>query len=575
MEAGPTPARSALAVLLLAALPLVAGCSDGATLPAFPHEKSAADFPGRSYPSYEGELPSPGSLHGPVWLVGIDGASWDLILPLVERGELPHFASMLAEGAHGPLLSEEPTISPALWATIVTGTPRFEHGIVDFLTKLPGRYDEVEVGPPDRLSPALWELVDAAGGSSAVISWFGSYPAERIRGVYVSKGFDPENLHPEQVHPESLVARLRSGARVRIDRRDFEQIGKTDFLRRTLLEDARTMAALRLIAADLRPDLVAVYLSGLDVVQHVTWRHMDPTSQQFPQDGSPVPELAGVIPAYYRFIDRALGEIATLAPEETTLVVVSDHGAGPLQPEEAFHFQLGVLLEQLGLARGHDGTGFTLGDLYRHDKRIWLNVEGVEERGIVPAEQSAAEAARIRERLEALRSDAGGPLLESVIDHTRNPQWRPGEAALTVRFSSLALLTSEVIDGDRRFDFSSVPLRHTDVSGAHRPEGVVLLRGPGIRPGRLDAAASIYQIAPTVLYLLGMPQDARMLRHAPERGGVLEAAVEADVLQRQPLRMVREYPGTDRTALVRGRGAVEDPARREALEKLRSLGYIR
>ena len=95
-----------------------------------------------------------------------------------------------------------------------------------------------------------------------------------------------------------------------------------------------------MVAEDRELDFVTIYLSGLDLVQHVLWRHMDPASQTFPQDGSPIAELAGVIPAYYRFIDNALQEIRELAPRNATLVVVSDHGAGPIQPDEAFHLQL-------------------------------------------------------------------------------------------------------------------------------------------------------------------------------------------------------------------------------------------
>jgi len=137
-----------------------------------------------------------------------------------------------------------------------------------------------------------------------------------------------------------------------------------------------------------------------------------------------------------------------------------------------------------------------------------------------------------------------------------------------------------VNDGGRWLDFSPVRMRHSDVSGAHHPEGVILLQGPGVRPGRLQAPASQYQVAPTLLYLLGLPQDRRMLRHAPVAGGILEEALDPGLLSRFPPRMIAEYPGTDRTDLLRSREGANDspesdPARQESLEKLRSLGYIR
>jgi hypothetical protein len=179
-----------------------------------------------------------------------------------------------------------------------------------------------------------------------------------------------------------------------------------------------------------------------------------------------------------------------------------------------------------------------------------------------------------------MRTDEGDPLFSSVVNLAAEADWRPGDPALTVRFSPRALLALEVDDGGKRFDFSPVRLRHSDVSGAHRPEGVLLAHGPGIRPGRLRQPASLYRVAPTLLYLLGLPQDRRMLRHAPAPGGVLEEAVDPNLLLRFPPRMIPEYPETDRTGLLRSRtdpadAAEEDPLSRESLERLRSLGYIR
>ena len=289
---------------------------------------------------------------------------------------------------------------------------------------------------------------------------------------------------------------------------------------------------------------------------------MDPSSQQFPQDGDPDPRFSGVIPAYYRFMDNAIGEIRASAPPGTTLVVLSDHGAGPMQPAEAYHFQLEVLLQQLGLM-GEEGPAFAISELYRHDKSIWIDPE-------------QTELDTVRARLKGLRSDDGSPLFAAVIDRTTDDGWHSGEPAFTVRFSAAALLTSQMLDGDQSFDFSPVRLRHNDVSGAHRPEGILILHGPAIAPGRLAEAASLYNIAPTLLYLLGLPQDRQMLRHAPAGGGVLEEAIDPRVLELHPVRMIAAYPGVDRSGLLRSKAAVPpDPAAEEAMEKLRSLGYIR
>jgi len=105
---------------------------------------------------------------------------------------------------------------------------------------------------------------------------------------------------------------------------------------------------------------------------------------------------------------------------------------------------------------------------------------------------------------------------------------------------------------------------------------VVILNGPDIRSAALAEPATLYQVAPTLLYLLGLPQDGRMMALAPARGGVLEELIAPERLERQPVRMIPEYPGTDRTALLRtvSNQYAPDPNREREMEKLRSLGYI-
>lgn len=579
-------APAALLALLLLLLPWPAACrpgGDGESLreaAGFPPEPGPGSFPGITYPRSEGPLPRPGSLLGPVWLIGVDGATWDLIEPMVKDGGLPVFREMMETGATAVLRSEEPTISPALWATIATGVPRFRHGITNFRVKIPGSYRLVQSGPPDRREPALWNLVGAAGGTSAVISWFGSFPAEEIAGFYVSKGFDPESPKDGQVHPPGLAEILARQARVIMRRGDLEEIGWNEDYRRTLVEDARALAALREVLRQDHPDFVAVYFAGVDVVQHVAWHHMDPASQAFPEDGEADPDLAGVIPAYYRYIDDTLGRIRSMAPEGTTIVVVSDHGAGPMRRDEAFVPALPPLLEALGLMDGEHGAVFTMSQPYRHEKPIWLNIRGVEPAGVLPSADAEAAAASIGERLLSLRTDAGKPVFSSVRNLAGEPGWAPGDPALSVRFSFAATASRTVTDGKRTVPAAAFVSRLPGVSGSHRPEGILLLSGPGIRPGRLAGGASIYNVAPTILYLLGLPQSESMLAVAPADGGVLARAIDPALLERAPIEMTDRYPVASRPGRTHGALPTDaevglDPAHEREMERLRSLGYIR
>jgi predicted AlkP superfamily phosphohydrolase/phosphomutase len=554
------------------------GCAPPeAEVPELVREKTIDEYPGISYPAHPGALPAPGTLSGPVWLIGIDGATWDLMRPMMARGELPNTAALVDAGSHGLLRSEPPMISPALWATIATGMPRCVHGVVSFLARVPGNNQAVEIGPPDRRSPALWELVGAAGGSSCVVNWFGSFPAEQIDGIYVAKGFDPRNPQPEQVWPPDQVEALAAAVEPRLLPEEVAAIGRTPHLARTLELDALALATLHAATQNESSDLVAVYFSGLDVVEHLTWRHMEPHTQAFPEDGAPDPALAGVIPAYYRFVDRALGEIVEMAPPDTTFVVVSDHGQGPMELIEAFHLRFDELLRMMGLAGDVKSEVLVIDELYRHEKTVWLNIAGVEEGGTVALADAATVTERIEHRLRALRCDHDPALLASVQNLQRATGWQPGDPVLNVRFSSQALLARHAVDGDQTIDMSPVRVRHGDVSGAHKPEGVIILAGPAIRSGAKLQHANLFNIAPTVLYLLGLPQDDRILTCQPADGGVLVDALLPAVLARRPVAAVAEYPGTDRRHLLRRHlttSLPEDPTRDESIERLRALGYV-
>ena len=64
-----------------------------------------------------------------VVLIGIDAGTWDVIRPLLAKGDLPNVRGLMERGWSGVLRSMEPMVSPALWTTIASGRPPEQHGI--------------------------------------------------------------------------------------------------------------------------------------------------------------------------------------------------------------------------------------------------------------------------------------------------------------------------------------------------------------------------------------------------------------------------------------------------------------
>jgi hypothetical protein len=121
-----------------------------------------------------------------VVVIGIDGADWNVIRPLIDRGRLPALASLVREGATGDLESIPPMNSPALWTTVATGVGRERHGIRDFVYKTPGSYSQPVVNSTIRERLALWNILSELGYKVGVLNWYASWPAEEVNGFVIS-----------------------------------------------------------------------------------------------------------------------------------------------------------------------------------------------------------------------------------------------------------------------------------------------------------------------------------------------------------------------------------------------------
>ena len=343
---------------------------------------------------------APSEAGGKVILIGVDGADWDVIRPLMEAGKLPSFRKIVDGGATGVLHSMEPTLSPALWTTVATGRDPAAHRIADFIVGLPGGGYK-PVTSDMRAVPAFWNLIGTGGRGKkvGVIGWLASWPAEPVEGYVVTsylpyiydwstgrplKGTVVEGI-PKQTYPDALMGEIQP-LKVVPDSVDpalvrrFYDPGKAAGLGKDAAEcvegflwSLASDETYRRIGAKLHRDhpvdLFALYLGGIDVVSHRFWKFSWPHAEPYGADPAEVEALGGVIPAYYAYIDEILGEYLAALDGRTTLVVLSDHGFKPVlvpgKPTTSGHHRLeGILaLYGRGIARGTVIEGATLLDI--------------------------------------------------------------------------------------------------------------------------------------------------------------------------------------------------------------------
>jgi predicted AlkP superfamily phosphohydrolase/phosphomutase len=119
-----------------------------------------------------------------VLLIGLDGADPDILERLIEAGRMPHLSRLREEGSYNRLLSREPMLSPLLWTSIATGRKPQDHGVLDFVEVSGGKV--VPITGRSRRVPALWNIVGEFERTSGFVGWYGSLPAEPVRGFLVS-----------------------------------------------------------------------------------------------------------------------------------------------------------------------------------------------------------------------------------------------------------------------------------------------------------------------------------------------------------------------------------------------------
>lgn len=249
-----------------------------------------------------------------VMVIGLDGAEWDVIRPLMERGEMPNLEKLVEEGKHGNLTTTLPVESPVAWSSMTTGKTPGKHGIYGFLERRDGSF--VPTTARDVRSERVW---DHAGeeGEVVVMNVPQTFPPSRVNGSLVSGYLSIKDQG--YTYPESLQSRLESkGYSIEAMKSGYDESREEEFLEKLngTVESRTRSAEMLLNESDWK--LGFVTFTGLDRLQHYYWNYRDGGKHE------------GVIDEHYRELDSQIGRLMEHRDENTTVVIVSDHGFGPL-----------------------------------------------------------------------------------------------------------------------------------------------------------------------------------------------------------------------------------------------------
>ena len=300
----------------------------------------------------------------PALVLGLDGATFDVIEPLVAAGRLPRLARLLERGNASRLPSTVPAMTFPSWSAFLTGLSPGEHGLFDFTQKLPGQYRIRFANATDRAGTTLFRRVSDAGGSVLALGMPTTFPPEPVNGLLVC-GFDAPvsrgtsgRSASDPVLYERVAAKTGPWMRPDLDEgaehdawheRALDVL--LDRIARKQAFGLESLAQLRARGDDVA--LFCVVFSESDTVCHHFWRDHDPASPR--HDPAASARRRDAVALVYERLDAACGAFIDAFGADAACFVVSDHGAGGAA-RRVVH--LNRRLEEAGLlARSRRGGG--------------------------------------------------------------------------------------------------------------------------------------------------------------------------------------------------------------------------
>ena len=540
-------------------------------------------------------------------VIGLDGADWRILNPLMAAGKMPNLAGLVSEGASGPLASTIRPESSVAWSTFATGVNPGKHGVYGFMQPADpadplGAY--ALTSGADIQAPRFWRLLAERGVRTGLLHLPFTFPIQPLNGFCVSGMLTPGGWENkvEFVYPPELQQPLLA----QFDQLQFDIGEAADHPERLLTKGIsftqHQVEMARVLLSEVEVDLFCVVLTAIDRIQHFAWPVDALQNGQYRVEAMPANFVR-----FFEEVDIAIGQLVALFPKGTSIFLLSDHGFNGVGRK----FYVNRWLEEVGY--------------------LSVNRSGEKRRRWIAATLEMFKGSRILRRMKrSFLPEAWGPSQFQAASTGWSIDWsnsyaffspdggirfRPGlsEAEISELKARLSaeLMTvtdpsngccpiaevydcSELYRGEAAIhapDLIVEPQRDladsnqnyilvrsnsvedplwgpaTPYNGNHASCGILVAHGAGIQPRTSIQGASLVDIAPTLLVLLGASLPAYI------DGKPLLQLFEAD-LRPVVIRDPRGLEDFDLT-LIDGRQGGPSAAENHIVEeRLRNLGYI-
>ncbi len=435
---------------------------------------------------------------------------------------MPNFTKLKERGVWGKLKSCDPPITVPAWMSMMSSKDPGTLGYYGFRNRADHSYEKMTTATSLAVKePLLWDYLGRAGKRVVLLGVPQTYPPRPVNGWMITDFLTP-SIESNYTYPPELkaeIAQLPDVHPYEFDVSDFRTPDK-GAIRDALVRMTRKRFALAKHLMTTKPwDFFMMVEMGTDRVHHAFWQYMDPEHHRY-EPGNP---YETVIEDYYAEVDERIGDLLEVIPADATILIVSDHGAQCMDGGIALNewlIQQGYLvlheypktpsrLETLKIDWAKT-TAWGSGGYYG---RLFINVEGRESQGLVPASEYEAVRDKLISELEALGDHHGKPINTRVL---RPEQLYAGEVRgaappdLFVYFGNLRWRSVGTIGTGEIHTFEN----DTGPDDAnHAEQGLLVAAGPGISHAGPIEGLQLMDVTPTVLSLFGIDIPADLQGH--------------------------------------------------------------
>lgn len=557
-------------------------------------------------------------------VICLDGGTFDIIKPMVEREELPNISKLMSEGIHHRLLSTIPSETGPAFVTFMTGTNPGRHGITRFARKSVEKDKQILLNSSHITTKTLLEWLSEHG--KKIIS-FGvpfTCPPIPINGVMISHWkLAPDTYRTVLTYPNEVKDRvIKYLGSINIEKlSDKNILDMKDFYERKLTKEFMIAEYVKqtvlFLMREFDWDFLVVHLNITDSIQHHYWKFMDNKHPYY--DPLAPDSFKNAIFQSYIKADEIIGELLKHAGKDITTIIMSDHGFAPVAKvfninqwlaNEGFlkfrnisnqywgwkHFPATILLRkllnklgmfeissrlpwlplQLPVYKRYQKNFYELIDwnktvAYGDNFGVNINMKGREPFGIVPAGKGYEKIVNLLiDKLNSVEdTETSKKIVGDIVrkeDIYEGPLINEGTDVIP-RLVDGYCIGSETV-GHNLFEKISPTFTSGHHTHSHTAQyGMLIMNGEAIRKNVNLNEPGIIDLAPTIMYLMGLPVPGEM------EGRILREAIRTEYLEAHPI--ITEVPISDNVPKRKRQNVILSKEETEAIkDQLKGLGYL-